>query len=231
MEIRTDNLVSEFFEKMSWEFLENYRDIINGMIKSKAGIYALYKGDRLYYVGLAVNLKRRLTQHLKDRHKGRWSHFSVYLVTEDDHIKPLESLVLRIADPVGNAVKGKLPGATNMRKSIVQQMKARDADVRSKMVGGSAVKRRLPEKEKVVRAKSVGVEIDRSHALKATYKGQPFKATLRKDRKISFDGNLYSSPTAAAKAVINSGGSINGRAFWKYKNEAGEWVALSKLIG
>lgn len=231
MKRKTDGLVSEFFEKMSWEFLENYRDIINGMIKGKAGVYALYKGDRLYYVGLAVNLKRRLTQHLKDRHKGRWSHFSVYLVTEDDHIKPLESLVLRIADPVGNAVKGKLPGATNMRSSIVQKMKMRDADVRSKMVGGAVVKRRIQEDARVVSAAGAKGAIDRRHSLKATYKSQSFKATLRKDGKINFDGNLYSSPTAAAQAVTQRSSAINGRTFWKYKNEAGEWVALSQLIG
>lgn len=231
MKRKTVGLVSEFFEKMSWEFLENYRDIINGMIKGKAGVYALYKGDRLYYVGLAVNLKRRLTQHLKDRHKGRWSHFSVYLVTEDDHIKPLESLVLRIADPVGNAVKGKLPGATNMRKSIVQKMKARDADVRSKMVGGSAVKRRIKVNVIVTGKRVASVKVDRRYALKATYKGETFKGTLRKDGKISFGGNLYTSPTAAAQAVTKRSSAINGRTFWKCKNENGEWMVLSHLIG
>jgi type I restriction-modification system DNA methylase subunit len=32
------------------------------------GVYALYRGNRLYYVGLASNLRSRLNTHLRDRH-------------------------------------------------------------------------------------------------------------------------------------------------------------------
>ena len=55
-------------------------------------------------------------------------------------------------------------------------------------------------------------------------------AMLREDVQISSQGKLYASPSAAAK-VIRNGKSANGMAFWKYKNDAGEWVALSYLIG
>lgn len=230
MKKKSDGLVSEFFEKVSWELLEKYPQIVNEMIRGKAGLYALYNNDDLYYVGLAVDLRRRLKQHIKDRHGEYWNRFSVYLVTEDEHTKPLESLVLRIASPEGNSVKGKLPGAVNQKRSIVQKMKDIDANDRAKMMGGSAVNRRLKAKVKASGAQGMKGMLESSHALRAEYKGIPYKATLRKDGKINYQGALYSSPTAAAKGIID-GRAVNGRTFWKYKNDAGEWVALSRLIG
>lgn len=230
MKRKSDSLVSEFFEKISWELLEKYPQIVNEMIRGKAGLYALYNGNDLYYVGLAVDLHRRLKQHINDRHGEYWNRFSVYLVTEDEHTKPLESLVLRIASPAGNAVKGKLPGAINKRRSIERQIRDIDANDRAKMMGGSAVKRRIKAKVKAAGTRGMKGVVERSHALRAEYKGKQYKATLRKDGQINYQGELYSSPSAAAKEIID-GRAINGRTFWKYKNDAGEWVALSHLIG
>jgi hypothetical protein len=154
----------------------------------------------------------------------------VYLVADDEHIKPLESLVLRIASPEGNRIKGKLPGAVNRKQSIEQKMKGEDATSRAKMMGGSAIKRLLKAKVKTEGMTGMHGVLDHRHALRAEYKGQTYKATLRKDSQISFNGELYASPTAAAKAIVK-GGAVNGRRFWKYKNDAGEWVVLSHLIG
>ncbi len=81
------------------------------MIRGYAGVYALYKGEKLYYVGLANNLMSRVNHHLKDRHRGMWDRFSVYLTTDNAHMRPLEALMLRVINPVGNKVKGKLTGA------------------------------------------------------------------------------------------------------------------------
>lgn len=230
MKRKSDGLVSEFFEKISWNLLEDYPQIINEMIRRKAGLYALYHRDRLYYVGLTVNLKGRLKRHLVDRHEGKWDRFSVYLVTQDEHTKPLESLVLRIASMPGNAVGGNIPGASNKRKSIEKQMKDIDANKRAKLLGGTAVKKRIKAKVKQQGTAGLKGVVERRHALRTEYKDKLFKATLRKDGQISFNGKMYSSPTAAAKAATRRS-AINGRAFWKYRNEAGDWVALSHLIG
>ncbi len=230
MKRKSDSLVSEFFEKVSWELLEKYPQIVKEMIRGKAGVYALYNDNELYYVGLAADLHRRLKQHIKDRHGDYWNRFSVYLVTDDEHTKPLESLVLRIASPAGNSVKGKLPAAVNQKRSIVQKMKDIDANDRAKMMGDAAIKHRIKAKVKVSGTQGIKSVIERSHALRAEYKGQQYKATLRKDGQFSYQGKLYSSPSAAAKEIID-GVAVNGRTFWKYKNDAGEWVALSQLIG
>lgn len=62
--------------------------------------------------------------------------------------------------------------------------------------------------------------------LQADYKGERYRATLRKDGHISYGGELYASPSAAAKAVLGRG--ANGWLFWQYKKGA-QWVPLSDL--
>ena len=87
---RSRRLVVKHLEKISWQVLQDYPDTIRGMIRGKSGVYALYRGDQLYYIGLASNLMRRLRQHLSDRHTGVWDRFSVYLTVEDDAIVKTE---------------------------------------------------------------------------------------------------------------------------------------------
>ncbi|MBT3192989.1 MAG: GIY-YIG nuclease family protein [Verrucomicrobia bacterium] len=112
-ERKSNPLVLGYLEKISSKAFADYPKQITDLIGKKHGIYALYKNDRLYYVGLATNLKRRIKQHRIDKHAGKWNRFSLYLVRKQEHIKELESLILRIADPTGNATSGRLPGADN----------------------------------------------------------------------------------------------------------------------
>jgi len=225
---KTDKLVAEFFEKISWRILEQYPQIINAMIKRKAGLYALYHKDKLYYVGLTANLKGRLKIHLRNRHKGLWDRFSAYLVTDDHYIKPLESLVLRIANPQGNYVKGHMPGASNMGRKINNQMSEIDANNRAKLLGGSAIKRRI--KVRTVSKGTLGLKgvVEHPYNLRGTYKNKQYRATLRRDGLISFNHKQYESPTAAAKKIIK-GRAVNGWTFWKYRDDSSEWVRLSRL--
>src|SRR5690349_383591 len=100
-------LVCQFIEHLPSSSFEKYRDTIRTMVHRRHGVYALYRKRRLYYVGLASNLRGRLRQHLRDRHAAKWDTFSAYLTIDDAHIRELESLVVRIALPDGNKQHGK----------------------------------------------------------------------------------------------------------------------------
>jgi hypothetical protein len=82
-------LVIEHLENISRKALEKYQPIITEYVKGKKGVYALYKGERLKYVGLAGNLRSRLSTHLRDRHAQSWDKFSVYLTEDDEHLREL----------------------------------------------------------------------------------------------------------------------------------------------
>jgi hypothetical protein len=99
---RKTSLVSQYLENISRQALEKYQDIIRGYARRRPGVYALFRRGRLYYVGLASNLRSRLQMHLRDRHSGSWDRFSIYLTIGDSHLKELESMILRIVKPQGN---------------------------------------------------------------------------------------------------------------------------------
>jgi len=108
-------LVSQHLENISRTALEKYQDILKEFVKGRHGIYALYHKGRLYYVGLASNLRNRLKTHLKDRHAQTWDSFSVYLTINDSHLHELETLTLKIASPKGNKQSGNFINAQDLR--------------------------------------------------------------------------------------------------------------------
>jgi excinuclease UvrABC nuclease subunit len=74
------NLVDAYLERIPADVFVRFQEAIKDLASKRHGVYALYKGDKLYYVGLAKNLKSRVQQHLKDQHKREWDMFSLYLI-------------------------------------------------------------------------------------------------------------------------------------------------------
>lgn len=222
-------LVLEHLEDISWEILEKYPQVIKNMIKGRWGVYALYKKNKLYYVGLANNLMGRLKMHLKDRHRGAWDRFSVYLTIKSSHIKELESLLIRVTNPPGNKIKGKFINSKALRKELQHTLKLYVDNKIAILLGGSYAKRR----QKII-AKKAGHKhslegiFNKRVKLKAKYKNITYFATLRKDGKISYNNKLYSTPTSAAKAITKRI-TISGWEFWHYKDDKNKWVCLNKL--
>lgn len=223
-----NRLVLNHLEDISWHVLEEYSQIIKEMIKGQAGVYALYRKGKLYYVGLASNLMTRLKTHLRDRHHGEWDRFSVYFTLRDDHIKELESLILRIVNPIGNKTTGKFVNSLNLKSELNNRIIGYDADRRAKLLGGSVAKRRRRTKTRKGRGSSSLAGIfERRIKLIANYKGKEYIASLRQDGTIGYKKRVFKSPTSAAKAII--GRMRNGWTFWKYKNEKGDWVPIKEL--
>lgn len=151
-------LVIEHLEGISRTAIKRYPDIITEFVRGRSGVYALYKGTELYYVGLAKNLRSRLRGHLRDRHAEAWDHFNVYLTQGDEHLKELESLVLRIASPRGNRVAGKFMGSSDLlrvfRQRIIDSQRRELAAITEgdvpRISRDSAVRRRRGEYDTIV---------------------------------------------------------------------------------
>jgi len=86
----------------------SFKDGLQQIMRNYAGVYALYKKNRLYYVGLATNLYWRLLAHTKNRNKGKWDSFAIFRVDRVRYLKDIETLLLQVADPPGNVVSGHL---------------------------------------------------------------------------------------------------------------------------
>ena len=96
---KSRSIIVGHLEKISSKVFDQHRKQISEIIKNNYGVYSLYRRDKLYYIGLASDFKKRIHQHLKDRHKGKWNYFSLYIIRKSDHIREVEALLVRIAQP------------------------------------------------------------------------------------------------------------------------------------
>lgn len=218
-------------EGISAKAIEQYQDIIREYIRDRHGIYALYKRDRLYYVGLATNLRGRLNQHLRDRHRGLWDRFSVYLTIGGDHIKELESLLLRIVKPKGNSQSGKFPTSQDLKRRLMLDVRLRQREELQVLIGKLLKVNRVARRKRIDRREKsetvLGPYIDGPLRLQATYRGKLYRARVRNRGWIFYNGYLYSSPSHVARDIC--GHNVNGWIFWKYERAPGDWVQLKTL--
>jgi hypothetical protein len=222
-------LCVEHMENVSWRVLQDYPKVARDLIRGRHGIYALFRREKLYYVGLASSLMNRVKGHLKDRHHGAWDRFSVYLTTTSDHMRELEALIVRIASPPSNRQTGRLRGAHDLRKRLNHDIREHDDSKRALLLGGDVARARRRRKARQGGGtRALAGAVERPTQLRASYKGQTFRARLRRDGKINFRGKLYSSPAAAARAA--AGRSKNGWYFWQIRlSKHSRWERLRNL--
>ena len=246
MEQRRAVLVVQHLERVAGAAPDEFPEALREFIRGRNGVYALYNGDRLYYVGLASNMRSRLRGHLRDRHARKWDRFSIYLTVGDEHLKELESLVLRIAAP---RVTGKFRASEDLRKKFQHSLRAslnrkvREmtewAEPAAKPTAGRKAADTRRERalaahgRKAVLAPYVG---KRFH-IRLRHKGKQYVAHVRTDGTIVFarespdwarlKKGVYFSPSLAAAAAV--GHNMNGWTTWHFWSTKGELVPLDAL--
>jgi len=225
-------LVSQYLERVSYKALERYQDLLKDFTRRRNGVYALYRGDRLYYVGLARDLRRRVNQHLKNSHRGAWDRFSMYLTIGDEHVRELESLVLRIVRPKANKQIGKFKRAEDLRRTLRRKAKQKNQQeieelFPRKMIGKGAKGKRASRDESG--RPVLAAFPNRPSRLRASLKGKKFRARVLRNGSISVRGQRFKSPSMAAYHVIGRKRAINGWWFWHYERAPGDWVRLKEL--
>jgi hypothetical protein len=226
---RQTQLVSQHLENISHEALSKYQDVIRSYVRGRQGIYALYRKDELYYVGLAKTLRSRLRHHLRDRHRKLWDRFSVYLTIGDSHLKELESLILRTIKPPGNHQSGKFIKSENLRGRLSRELRARQRQEINWVIGRSTspVPKRRSQKVVTKGGPVLAAYFNESTKLRATYRNQLVRARVRRNGLIRYKTKDYNSPSLAGSAVVKR--PCNGWTFWKYERGPGDWVFLNEL--
>ena len=102
---------------------ERFQDILKELLKGNAGIYALYNDDELYYVGLTQDLYKRMNKHMRDRHAGKWNKFRIFIISKLNYLRELETLIIRIANPQGNKLAGKIKKEDRLELIIKKRLK------------------------------------------------------------------------------------------------------------
>ena len=211
-------LVLGYLEQISSSVFSKFSGQVTSLVGKRHGIYALYRNSKLYYIGLATNLRSRVKHHLKDKHAGKWNKFSLYLVRKVDHIRELETIVMRMASPAGNTTRGRLPRAENLKFELLSRVKLEQKRQISKLVG-ERVRRdisRVGIKRKKGLKRAGGPVLapyikKNGFRLRGRYKGQDFVAKVYRSGSIGFQGAVYNSPSVAGQAARNR--STNGWTF------------------
>ena len=223
---RREALVHQHLENVSRKLLEEHPDVVQRFIGRNAGIYALYRKDRLYYIGLASALRGRLRAHLKNKHGNSWDRFSIYLTIKDQHLREIEALLLRIANPKGAKQRGQLSQSKDLRRQIQIAIREKQRSEVSSLFGRETTpvgkgKERAGGNARLKRLLPQGAR------LKGTLKGRVFRATVRRSGDIRFNGRIYKSLSVAAFAAVKR--PTNGWWFWQVERGRGNWVRLEKI--
>ena len=180
---KSKSIFKESLENISRNLFRDHSEIITDLIGDSSGIYALYDDNELYYVGRASDLKRRVNQHLNDRHDSQWTHFSVFLIKRADYINDIESLLIRIAEPVGNRVKPKGRDSKQLLMRLKAMLSRKHKEEVNELISGR--KSKISSKAKSRKETLVGM-VSRRTPIYKTYKGKEYKAILTPAGKISF---------------------------------------------
>lgn len=214
-------------ERVSRRLLEQHFDVVRRFIGRSPGIYALYRKDRLYYVGLASGLSGRLRAHIRDKHKASWDHFSLYLTIKDQHIKELESLLLRIVAPKGNRVSGRVAGSKNLQPRLLDFIREQNREelhslfgLRKKLKKAADTEARASDQVALLKLFPEGARI------RASSKGKTWRASIGRDGNIRFDSERFKSLSGAGRAALKR--AVNGWWFWHVERTKGHWVRLSE---
>jgi predicted GIY-YIG superfamily endonuclease len=234
---QTNNFVSQYLENISRKSLEQHPHIIKKYVNRRHGIYALYKKNKLYYVGLASNLRNRLRHHLKNRHANNWDTFSVYLIIGEKHLHELEALLLRIIDKKGNKQKGKLWKAEDLKKQLKHDLRLELNQFFGKDSSRNKKEPRKSIHKEKGRTPVLSNYIHKRFHVNFRYKGKLYIAHVRRNGTITFasesadikrlKNKVFTSPSVAAEAITNR--AMNGWTAWKYERAPGDWVFLDEL--
>ncbi|TWT46051.1 GIY-YIG catalytic domain protein [Phycisphaerae bacterium RAS1] len=240
---RSGALVVQHLEGISRTTLEECQKVIRDYVRGRNGVYALYSGRKLYYVGLASNLRTRLKGHLSNRHGESWDRFSVYLTDGESHLRELESLVLRIVRPPGNTQIGHFAQSENLAKKLGRDLRRQWAQRYRELMGeleeepSSAPRGQTPKNSRRIRVGQVRFDRNRAAlakyvrlpaALRGEFKGRIYEARARRDGRLRCCGSLHETLSGAALAICKR--PVNGWSFWTVKNSRGEYVRLTTLM-
>jgi hypothetical protein len=156
----------------------------------------------------------------------------VYLTIGEDHVRELESLVLRIVRPKGNKQIGKFKRAEDLRRALRRRARQEsrlelEELFPRKMLGKKARSRRGAPGE--TRHPVLAAFSNRPSRLRGYLKGKTFRARVLRNGTISVKGERFNSPSMAAYHVIGRKRAINGWWFWHYERAPGDWMRLKEL--
>lgn len=133
--IRRGSLIHYSLDNIKRESFEVIKRELKDTLKDKAGVYALYKGDRLVRVGLGTNIYWRLKGH-SESERLKWDNASLFIIGEKNlkYLRDLETAIVRIAKPKYNTQKGRVKDEHYLERFLRRRVKEKRRKLRDKRI-------------------------------------------------------------------------------------------------
>jgi hypothetical protein len=105
--IKKGSLIKYALDDIKRESFDVIKRELQGTLKKRFGVYALYKRDKLVRVGLGTNIFNRLKGHSKNVRLD-WDTASLFILKNIKYLRDLETAIVRIAKPKYNDQKGRV---------------------------------------------------------------------------------------------------------------------------
>ena len=214
-------------DKVSKNLFEKHREIIIKHIGSQPGAYALYHHKKLYYVGRASDLAKRVKDHLSDRHANFWTHFSVYFFKKASFANDIESIMISVAKPEGNRNKPSLGKKINLNDLVRKDIKRKHQEELEELVGHRQKRNNLKKTNNSKIIKSIRSK--ERLPVRFRYKSKTYKAVFfPSEQKVKYKNKKYSVSTAC-QVIMNNKFHRNGWKAWFIEDDQGKRVYLDEL--
>lgn len=102
------------------------RKELASLLRHRAGVYALYQGDKLVRVGLGTSIYWRLQGHAKSK-RLVWNTASLFISGADNlkFLRDLETAIVRIAKPKYNDQQGRVRDEHYLERILKKSVKAK----------------------------------------------------------------------------------------------------------
>ncbi len=113
-------LIQGMSKKLPVEIFDHpaFEDGLKKIMRRSSGIYALYKNEDLYRVGLTKDLMWRMKGYRKGSHAGKWNKFVIFRIRREDLLKDIETLILNLTNPPGNKTSGRVPKDADINRVL-----------------------------------------------------------------------------------------------------------------
>ena len=236
MKTRRNEIIIATLSYIPKKELKEKVNFLKPYIKKNHGIYTLYNEDELYYIGkTSRSLASRLEQHLKDKHKNKWTHFSVYLTKKKRDVHDIEAVMICVAQPKGNSQKKQyLVLGEDLNEVLKKQHKNQISQLSKYKVNKNP---RYNKNKKVKSKRAAPVSLNDlpdkclPKSIIATYRGEPHQATLLESREVKYFDQKYDKLHDITKMIITKKkGRPSSWFFWKVLLKNNQKITLKDYI-
>lgn len=136
--------------------------------------------------------------------------------------------MIRVAKPKGNRSTTKLPGSHDLRRHFKRFIKEHNEKELTDLFGLSeAAARRQRQTPVKGRAPSMAGLVEKKTRIQWVRRDRTYTAWVFPDGKIQFKGQLFNSPSLAAKHITKR--AMNGWHVWQFEVAPGQWERLDRM--